>query len=192
VGENVRAQSGCTSHPAANQQRLDRISGTQRLQNTPCPEQGGSVKAPDIPASVCSNVIHTVSNTDAYGKTEQLNYRNLPELVRPPSSQIWPVESTVLEKSYRPVGWFDRACDRARSAKSNAGSKHTGTPRDPKLEPAAALVSVEPAILHAKTNSTEHAVKQVHVWPRLLVHHVQRRVPVSKVQTSLRLPAEGP
>jgi hypothetical protein len=63
--------------------------------------------------------------------------------------------------------------------------KITGSPRLPKLDPAAAPARVDPAILH--TNEEEVKMLLPHL---LLVHHVQRRVLVSKVHTSLRCPPE--
>jgi hypothetical protein len=164
--------------PPILQQTTDLFVGNARLQTHHVQSKVAVSKRQMSPR--VSTTCDTKSATNTHGERAAL-----PTLVQPPSSQIWPLASTVLENSCRPSGWLDAACGKPRSAKSER-KKHTGTPRDPKLEPAAAPARVDPAILFAKTIMR----KQAQLQPLLLVHHVQRRVPVSKVQTSLRLPAE--
>jgi hypothetical protein len=74
VGENGRGRSSCTSHPVANNKDLVEIRETQMASNTPCPEQGCSVKPPDVTAS-SYNIRFEVSNK----RIRQV--RALPELV---------------------------------------------------------------------------------------------------------------
>jgi hypothetical protein len=71
VGENISVASGCTSHPAAQQQRLGSDRSNARASRRPCPEQGCSVKAPDVSASFCNKTFRSRHATSTYGESTQ-------------------------------------------------------------------------------------------------------------------------